>query len=362
MGAIIWISRFAFSSVAPAIKDEFHLTYTQIGIPPMITLAFAATGYALGGFLTYRFGWRSTLLLALLSMVVSALGTATSMMFDTVVLFQGVSGFSEGFFYMGAIVLLTSSFDSSAIGRALGILEAAVNSGIVVSLFIGPIITLACGWRCVYYLAAALGTSAVILLAVSSRKSSGSSNRVDTKILTNHYVIFLIVTLALNFLCFWSFWTFIPTYLRDDLHLSLAMIGTVTSISFGLTIFAPLFGGFLADRVGPKRAALTATLAYTFGLLVFALTTSLVAVLLILLVIAVSQTFLYPVLLSFIPKHFPQTELGVAYGLTMFVAISGGVMGPILVGHVADAYGFGLGFLILACCMGSSAFVIAKEL
>jgi hypothetical protein len=96
---------------------------------------------------------------------------------------------------MGALVLLTSSFDSSEIGRAgsSGILEGAVNFGIVVSLIIGPIIAF-------------------------------------VKILTERHVIFLFVQLATNFLCFWSFWSFVQTYLRDDLHLSLTLIRTVTWI------------------------------------------------------------------------------------------------------------------------------------
>jgi hypothetical protein len=49
MGDIAWISRFAFSSVAPAIKDDFGPYKWEC--PPMVALALWAAGYALVGIL-----------------------------------------------------------------------------------------------------------------------------------------------------------------------------------------------------------------------------------------------------------------------------------------------------------------------
>ncbi|MGA2973020.1 MAG: MFS transporter [Candidatus Bathyarchaeia archaeon] len=70
LAACVWMSRTTFSAVAPVMKDELGLTYTQLGLPPMAGLAFAAAGYARSGFLAHRFGTRNVLLMSASSMII----------------------------------------------------------------------------------------------------------------------------------------------------------------------------------------------------------------------------------------------------------------------------------------------------
>ncbi len=124
MAVIIWMSRWMFAVEAPVIKLELNLTYTQVGIPPTAALLFAALGYGLSGFLTYRIGTKKTFLIAAFAILLGTLGTVKASSFGLPVIFQSMIGLSEGLFYVAALVLVTNVFDTRNVGRALGILEA----------------------------------------------------------------------------------------------------------------------------------------------------------------------------------------------------------------------------------------------
>jgi MFS family permease len=91
LAALVFMSRTTLSSVAPVVKEELGLTYAQVGLAPMAALSFAAVGYALSGFLVFRFGTKNVLCISIVTMMISAFGTANSTTLASLVLFQGLA-------------------------------------------------------------------------------------------------------------------------------------------------------------------------------------------------------------------------------------------------------------------------------
>jgi len=129
-----------------------------------------------------------------------------------------------------------------------------------------------------------------------------------------------------------------------------------------LAMFAAYVGGLLADRLGPKIASLVLIPVYAVCLIVFALTRNIVATLISLVIITFAQAYLVPVVLAFVPKRFPQSELGGAFGIIISIAYIAGAIGPLLVGQVADNYGFTAAFLTLALCPAIMGVLIFRKL
>ncbi len=351
------------SAVAPAIRDEFGLTYAQVGLPPMAALAFAAIGYASSGFLIRRIGTRRTLILSVVCMLIGAFGTANSTELAGLVEFQALAGLSEGIFYVDTLVLLTDAFEPATIGRAFGALEGAINVGILVSLTVGTAITTAFGWRAAYYsLTLVAGGTLILVIAMSSEARKRYQKKALGAILRDRFLAPLFIPIAILFLCFWSFWAFVPTYLTNVLHIPLTLSGLVGSASFSLAIVAALLGGLLADRVGPKKASVSLAMIYALSLVFFAETSSLIVALPLLLIITFAQAYLIPAVLAFIPKRFPEVELGRAYGIIIAVAYAAGSVGPVIVGQVADHFGFVTAFLVLAALVVLAGLILFSKL
>ncbi len=349
LGGVIWMSRMNYSAVATVIKEEFNLSYTQVGFPPMIALLFAALGYALSGFLILRYGSGKVLLTSALAMLASILGTASSVRFEALAIFQGFSGLSEGLFYVAALVVLTDAFDPSAIGQAIGILESSINLGILTSLTVGTVLAATAGWRAAYLVVAGLGFPALVLITIVSPSKDKKHEEIRLiDLITDGYVVSLLVPITIFILSFWSFWSFAPTYLVDVLQLPLRLAGAASGMPFVLAIFAAFSGGVLADRIGPRKSSLIVTVMYVPFLVLLATTSSVVLAVLSFSFIAFAQSALVPVTLTFIPKRFPGIELGRVYGVIISISCGVGAMGPILVGHVVDIYGFGAAFLAMA--------------
>lgn len=329
----------------------------------MAGLAFAAAGYALSGFLAHRFGTRNVLLMSASSMIIGTVGTADSATLNMLVLFQGVTGLSEGLFYVAALVILTETFDGSRIGRAIGSMESAVNVGIVIALTTGAAVTAMFGWRTDYIVLTGLGFIAVFLILKLSREGVSRFEQTDMRrIIGDPYIKAVVAPAALLLLSFWSFWAFVPTYFVNSLKIPLTIAGAISSTSFLLAIFAAYAGGFLADQLGPKVASLTVVGIYTVGLVVFALTRNLLAVLVSLAIVTFAQAYLVPVIFAFMPKRFPQSELGRAFGIIISVAYIAGAVGPLLVGRITDTFGFRTAFLVLALCVGTMGALILQKL
>ena len=363
LGAAVWMSRVTISSVSPAIKVEFNLKYAQLGLPPTTALAFAAVGYGVSGFLTHRYGARRVLLISVFVMLVGAIGTSISTNLVSLAAFQGLAGLSEGLFYVDALVILTSTFQPATIGRSFGILESAINVGILISFLSGAAITSTFGWRAAYQLLTLLAVASLILIVFSFKEPVRDHQQTDLRaLLRDRYVATLFIPITMMFFAFWSFWAFVPTYLTDVLHTPLTVSGAISSAAFLLAIFAALAGGLLADRQGPKRASIAITAFYMVSLVIFAGTNDLSVSVLSLLIVTFAQASLVPVILSFVPKRFPQAELGRAYGIIISVAYAAGAIGPALVGGVADNFGFASAFLILAAIIGLTGLVLIGKL
>ena len=53
---VCWLLRAAFSPVAPLIRGEFSLSYTELGLIPTATFLISALGFTVEGFFAGKYG------------------------------------------------------------------------------------------------------------------------------------------------------------------------------------------------------------------------------------------------------------------------------------------------------------------
>jgi MFS family permease len=150
--------------------------------------------------------------------------------------------------------------------------------------------------------------------------------------------------------------TYIPTY-YEQVYGSAAMAGMITSVVLLTPIFGQPVQGYIAGRIGNRRAL---QLTVTASALVFALFLYSQNVVIEVLSLAVFAFFYYtgfPVILGYATLATPQESItrvnAIVWG---FGSTIGSALGSVLGGTLGQAYGFHLSF---AVCWGFGLLAIA---
>jgi sugar phosphate permease len=129
---------FALAVLAPALREEYDLTLTEIGV----VLAAEWVGLTLAllpwGFAVDRFGERWTLALGLTLCAACLAGAAFAPSFEWLVLFLGLAGIAGASVQSGSGRAVMRWFSARERGFALGVRQTAVPVGGVVAALVLP--------------------------------------------------------------------------------------------------------------------------------------------------------------------------------------------------------------------------------
>ena len=131
---------FALAVLAPALREEYDLTLTEIGV----VLAAEWVGLTLAllpwGFAVDRFGERWTLALGLTLCAACLTGAALAPSFGWLVLFLGLGGIAGGSVQSGSGRAVMRWFSAGERGFALGVRQTAVPVGGIVAAVVLPLL------------------------------------------------------------------------------------------------------------------------------------------------------------------------------------------------------------------------------
>lgn len=153
-------SQLLLAPLFPWLKDEFNVSYAELGFLMAIFFAVSCAVQALSGFVVDRFGPRPLLFGGLALLGIAALGYSVSTSYWMMAGFAVVGGVGNGVFHPVDYTLLNRKVSAPRLGHAYsvhgitGSLGWALAPALVVSL------TLAYSWR------VALATAAVLAFAV----------------------------------------------------------------------------------------------------------------------------------------------------------------------------------------------------
>lgn len=161
-------SQLLLPSLFPWFKDEFNVSYAQLGFLMTIFFVVSCTVQTLSGFVVDRLGPRPILFAGLSLLGFAALGYAISTSYWMLAGFAVLAGIGNGVFHPADYTLLNRKVSAPRLGHAYsvhgitGSLGWALSPALVVSL------TLAYSWR-VALVAAALVAFAVLAVMVLNR-------------------------------------------------------------------------------------------------------------------------------------------------------------------------------------------------
>lgn len=356
---ISFLVAIGFGLIIPAIPifaQTFGVTNTLIGL---IISSFAIMRFVSGlfsGKLVDRFGERLVLGSGLLMVSVFTLAAGLAQTYGQLLFFRTAGGLGSSMFSVSAGALLLRVVGDDQRGRA----QSLYNGGFIAGGVAGPAFggaLLAISPRAPFFIYTGLliiaGTVSLIFLHEKRLGSSSKSIENDGPALTIREALKIRPYLYSLFLAFLGSWIFfgmrssiLPLYAIDDLGVSTAVVG----LSFTLALIAQgavmVRAGKYSDKNG-RRPVILIGFAFTMlSLILLTLSTNVTFYLISMLVLGFGAGFATSA--GAIVGDVIKGKSGKVYAFWQMAGDAGMMVGPLLLGVVADLFTYRTAVLVSA--------------
>ncbi|HEV8571647.1 MAG TPA: MFS transporter [Actinomycetota bacterium] len=307
---------------------------------------FSVSGFLFrpwAGRLGDRRGRRPIIVGGALLVAVSVLGYLVAGTVPAIVGLRFVTGIGEAFFFVGAASAIADMAPEERLGEALSLFSLALYAGIGLGPIFGEAAVEALGFRAAWVGAAALAAVAGLLgLAVPETRAHGEEEAGTDRPLIHRGAIRPGVILWANLVAMAGYFAFLPLYSRVA---GLEGSRLIFLLFSAVVIAVRSAGARVPDRIGPRRASMGALISTAVGMLTLASWPDAGGVVAGTAVLAVGQALAFPALMTLAMRGVPASERGSLVGtFTAFVEVAFG-LGPVLLGFVAEGFGFRGAFL-----------------
>jgi predicted MFS family arabinose efflux permease len=306
--------------------------------------------------------------------IISALGgfiAAAAPSFAVMLGGRAVSGVGAAAVSYVAIISLLDLSEPSRRGRSLGIYQAVLQAGSSMSPVAAGFASVIGGWPAAFAVAGFASLASALTLWVTGAAHHQSASRrhggahepeaqqdeaaVQARVREVRPVLVSIdyATFAMFFVTGGLVLTGIPLFGSDRLGMDAAAIGLVLGIATALRFFIGLAGAELSDRVGRRVILVSGMLLMIVPLLLFSLVDSTFWFVVATWVLAAGR-FGNSMPIAMLSDYAPPSRLGRLVAANRFVADLGIVIGPVAVGILIDAWGFGPPFLAAAALISTA--------
>lgn len=355
-GLLYATSRGMLIPVLPLYTREFTNQYQLVGL----VLAAEAIGMVVfdvpTGMLLNRIGRKNGMLLGAFTMgLTTALVGFTSSIW-VIALLQFFTGFGIALYSVARHTYLADEVSNESRGIAIATIGGVFRGGSALGPFLGgTLIAAFFGLSATFFAVGILTLITLIIMFIAvpadpPRKEVESEASLSEEVGT-HAEHNLLETLkthwrAIAFAGLGSFFaqmvrlarrTALPLVASDVLHLDVAQIGTITSLSS--LVDMPLFpvAGFLMDRFGRKFAIVPSFLLQGIGVFLIVLATGYWSLLAAALIIGLANGISAGTMMTLGADLSPLEGRSQFLGLWRLIGDGGAMIAPLLVGAIADA-------------------------
>jgi MFS family permease len=364
--AVLFVVRLSMSfqfqsvaAVAPLLGHDFGVGLADIGL--LIGLYFTP-GIALawpGGAIGRRFGDKTTVLGALLLMLLGSLAMAFSDSWNGQIAGRLVAGAGGVLLNVQMTKMVADWFAGKEIATAMAIFVNSWPAGVAIALLTLPSIGTAYGASAAYLAVTALIGCGILLLAIGYRAPPNPVTGAAASARHDRSALIAVVVAGL----IWGFFnvgfavifTFGPSMLVER-GWSISTAGSTASIVLWLSVFSVPCGGFLADRTRRPQSILVAG-AILVALLMLALPRSGAVVLIVIALGLISGLPAGPIM-SLPARVLAPATRAIGMGVFYTVYYAAMMLGPVAggayakwAGSAAAAFDFGAASILMCPLM-----------
>ena len=373
-----------FAALLVRIGLEFDASLAALGVVANVgTLTFGVTALP-AGYLTDRFGPRAVISGALFAAAACALLVAASPTLPLLAVALAVLGAAIGLYHPPGTSMVSTVIERR--GRAFALHGIAGNLGVALAPALATGVAILIDWRAAYVVLAALALVVALLVrrVAPSRTEAYERTRLATEAsraaaaethtarvrttppferrwLAGPLLLIYAASIGTGFV-YRGFLTFLPAHLEEHLGLSIfgwspdAVAGAMSTLVLLTAVFGQVLGGTLSDRMPVERAAVPIVFA-TGPLLVLVGTFGGVPLLFAAAIFVLFNFAQQPVFNGMIADYAPLGAAGRSFGISFFLTFGLGSFAATFAGLVADRWGTGPMFVMLASVSAALAAV-----
>ena len=265
-------------------------------------------------------------------------------------------------FIAPSLALMASSSPSEKTGYALGTLQAALVSSLILGPFLGGVLMHFAGIRPIFFITGvlcAIGAAVVYLYVHEDFEPVIGPGLIKLKInfhriahsseLRSMFLLLILIQFSVFFIA-----PFISLYV-EYLNIPEAYVGLVTGTVFGVaglmsTISAP-FWGKRSDKIGHKKVLRIAALGMVIFLLPQAFVTNAYQLMFLRAGLGLFVSGMLPVINSIVRHATDEHERGGIYGMFQSGYLLGNLIGPLAGGLLSAFMGLRAIFLVATACV-----------
>jgi len=370
LAAIALSVAVGFGLVAPALPvfaREFGVGRTAAGA---VISAFALMRvlFALaGGRLVDRFGERSVLTAGLLIVGVSTCLAGLAQSYTQLLVLRGAGGVGSAMFTVAATSLLLRVVGPEQRGRASGLFQGGFVLGGIAGPAVGGLLSSG-SLRAPFFvygatLAVAAAISAGALCGARLHDTATGAAPADgpapagvsglrEALRSRPYLVVLVVNFGVGFVLFGSRTSLVPLFVVESLRRDPVWTGIGLAVSSAVTAALLVFSGRYSDRRGRRPALVLGTALATAGVALLAVPTGLAGYLVGMVLLGIGTSYVSPASAAVVGDvvHGRSGTVVAAFGVASDIGV---VVGPLLVGMLADRLSYGAAFGACVVVLGA---------
>lgn len=351
------------SPVLPLYAQSFGVGTAMIGLTITVFGAARLVMNLPAGFLSERYGRR---LLLFGGPAVTALGSLAGGLapdFGWLIASRFVAGAGSAIYMTGAMILLTDITTDENRGRIMSIYQGSLLAGVSIGPAVGGFVAEAFGLAAPFFLVAALAALAMLwsfgrmpetvhlsreqarTAAEQSRGEAPPRQTAGQSVLSllarPDFLLVSMLTMSIFLTRTGGRLTLLPL-VGDGLGMSPGILGLVFAMMTVLQLIVLAPGGTMIDRLGRKAVIVPSALITGAALVLFALSGQVWMFIIAAVIHGFGTGILGPAPAAYAADIAPPGMRGVTMGLYRTFGDAGFVIGPVLLGGLADLTGFGV--------------------
>ncbi len=257
VAALNYLDRQVIFSVFPPLRQDLHLSSLQLGLLGTAFLWVYAVLSPVCGYLADRFGRTRAITASLLVWSAVTWATAHVHSFGQLAGTRALMGISEAFYLPAALALISDHHGERTRSLATGIHTSGIYVGMIAGGAGGGWLAQRYGWRAPFQLLGIVGLAYLAVLAPVMRRARVESSAAPPRFLGSVRELmrlpgygWMAAVFVGTSLANWMFYTWLPLYLYEHFHMSLAGAGAYTTFTYVASVVGIVSGGWLADRWG----------------------------------------------------------------------------------------------------------------
>ena len=317
----------------------------------------------LTGFLTDRFGRKP---FVIIGAFVHAVAMTSVFFVDSYLPFlflEVLGGIGISVWMTSASVLVADNTRLETRGRTMAVREMSTRAGLLIGPLVGGFIGDLYSLKAIFLFIAVTKITVIIVTAIWIRESHKpdpakartkvgiSLPRLDlTMFKTRAFLALSIATVSISMVGGGTgvFRTLFPAQATGAVGLDLSQVGFLLTIAGAFAFASTLPVGAATDRYGRRVALLSGLFITALSVALMANVVSFMGAAIAVVVFGLAESAGWGTLQVYAMDQAPDDKRGAFLGGWSFFQTLGQVMGPLIIGTLADQFGFNVGFIVVA--------------